>query len=346
MDAQRLFQSALNAEDVREEERLWTAIIDKLSGARDAPWRDDTLARVFGNRGNARGRQGKLQEALSDYEKAQARVRGGWRRLRTPPPRPRGRPRPHTRRTLAVSRRAVVPCWSPPQELAPYAVDPVLNHGVVLEQLGRFEESIADCARPGRLLSRPLNLPRPAAEPPPARPRVRPSADKEVLRASPDDPAAHNNLGNSLMGLRRYPEAVASYSRAVELAPQFSFAQCNRAIALFAGAFGGGVRRALSLESERERWRDAVSLTGSRAPGAPRRRREAERGGAGVAGAAAALPGLHGRPGGARGGAVGGGASGAGGDGVAAGGRPSVPGARGRALRCVVPRRAQISSHD
>lgn len=73
---------------------------------------------------------------------------------------------------------------------------------------------------------------------PSAAPAVHP-ADKEVLRANPDDPAAHNNLGNSLMGLKRYPEAVASYSRAVELAPQFSFAQCNRAIALFAGARRG-----------------------------------------------------------------------------------------------------------
>lgn len=75
IDAQRLFQSALNAEDVREEERLWTVLIDKLSGLKDAPWRDDTLARVYGNRGNARGRQGKLQEALKDYEFAQARSR-------------------------------------------------------------------------------------------------------------------------------------------------------------------------------------------------------------------------------------------------------------------------------
>lgn len=73
--------------------------------------------------------------------------------------------------------------------------------------------------------------PDPSVPGPPARRR----ADREVLRANPDDPAAHNNLGNSLMGLKLYPEAVASYSRAIELSPQFSFAQCNRAIALFAG---------------------------------------------------------------------------------------------------------------
>lgn len=77
VDAQNLFQSALNAEDVREEERFWTVLIDKLDGISDAPWLDDTLARVYGNRGNSRGRQGKLQEALKDYEKAQASARLG-----------------------------------------------------------------------------------------------------------------------------------------------------------------------------------------------------------------------------------------------------------------------------
>lgn len=220
---QNLFQSALNAEDVRDEERLWSEIITSISPS-DAPWRDDTLARVFGNRGNARGRMGKLQEALQDYERA--------------------------------------------QQLAPYAVDPVLNHGVVLEQMGRFEESIADCAHPDTgpdtatrasallrecILLHPFEQPlrpvpllhRVTARPLTDAPSCTflffalfsffPHSDKEVLRVSPDDPAAHNNLGNSLMGLQRYPEAAASYSRAVELSPQFSFAACNRAIALFAG---------------------------------------------------------------------------------------------------------------
>ena len=53
----------------QEEERLWTLIIDKY-GKFEANWVPDVVGRAWGNRGNARSRQGKLQEALADYNEA------------------------------------------------------------------------------------------------------------------------------------------------------------------------------------------------------------------------------------------------------------------------------------
>jgi tetratricopeptide (TPR) repeat protein len=67
--AAALVQDALNADDVRKEEALWTKIINEYSNI-DAPWGADVVGRAWGNRGNARARQGKLQEALSDYNTA------------------------------------------------------------------------------------------------------------------------------------------------------------------------------------------------------------------------------------------------------------------------------------
>ncbi|GFH25619.1 TPR_REGION domain-containing protein [Haematococcus lacustris] len=80
--------------------------------------------------------------------------------------------------------------------LCPYSPDPVLNRGVVLEALGRFPEAVADY--------------------------------QAVLRATPADPAAGKRKG---MG--QWQEALAYYSKAVELAPGFSFASANRALALY-----------------------------------------------------------------------------------------------------------------
>ena len=54
---------------LQEEERLWTLIIDKY-GRFQAKWVPDVVGRAWGNRGNARSRQGKLQEALADYNEA------------------------------------------------------------------------------------------------------------------------------------------------------------------------------------------------------------------------------------------------------------------------------------
>jgi len=36
----------------------------------DANWRADIIGRAYGNRGNARTRQGKMEAALVDYNKA------------------------------------------------------------------------------------------------------------------------------------------------------------------------------------------------------------------------------------------------------------------------------------
>jgi len=116
-EAVALFQGALEASTVEEEERLWTAVIDRFGKEAEAQFRErgasgqadvlgegggvlDVVARAWGNRGNARSRQGKLNAALADYEAS--------------------------------------------MRLAPYAVDPYLNRGAVLEALGRFEDAIED----------------------------------------------------------------------------------------------------------------------------------------------------------------------------------------------------------
>jgi len=72
---------------------------------------------------------------------------------------------------------------------------------VVLEALGRFDEAIADY--------------------------------KAVLAVAPNDPAAWNNLGNATAGAGDWAAAEPFYARATELAPQFSFAFANRAVALY-----------------------------------------------------------------------------------------------------------------
>ncbi|KAF8066180.1 ULP1A [Scenedesmus sp. PABB004] len=68
-EAAGLLQRALNAETVTEEEALWSEVIDRF-GSADAPWVPDVVGRAYGNRGNARSRQGKLAAALSDYNAA------------------------------------------------------------------------------------------------------------------------------------------------------------------------------------------------------------------------------------------------------------------------------------
>ena len=54
---------------LQEEERLWTVLIEKFKEF-DAPWKSDVVGRAFGNRGNARSRQGKMEEALVDFNEA------------------------------------------------------------------------------------------------------------------------------------------------------------------------------------------------------------------------------------------------------------------------------------
>ncbi|GIL66615.1 hypothetical protein Vafri_20103 [Volvox africanus] len=68
-EAAALLQRALNAPSVDEEEALWSEVIQKY-GDIDKTWVPDVVGRAWGNRGNARSRQGRLQEALSDYNTA------------------------------------------------------------------------------------------------------------------------------------------------------------------------------------------------------------------------------------------------------------------------------------
>ncbi|GBG61766.1 hypothetical protein CBR_g23280 [Chara braunii] len=170
-DAADIFGQAMSASTVKEEERLWTVIIDRY-GDLETDWTPDILSRAWGNRGNARSRQGKLNEALEDYTKS--------------------------------------------IQLAPYAIDPVLNRGVVLESLGRYEEAAMDY--------------------------------KAVLDADPRDPAAWNNLGNVMGALGKWDDAVVDYKTAWQLAPEFSFAAANYGLALYeVGQKAAAIRQFRSL---------------------------------------------------------------------------------------------------
>lgn len=67
--AAALIQDALNTTNVQTEEAIWTEIIDRY-GLSQATWAPDVVGRAVGNRGNARARQGRLEEALIDYGEA------------------------------------------------------------------------------------------------------------------------------------------------------------------------------------------------------------------------------------------------------------------------------------
>lgn len=192
-EAANALQLALNAESLDEEERLWTQVISRFepllqnvgpakgdqepySDSAPAPWAPEIVSRAYGNRGNARVRAGRADEALQDLDRA--------------------------------------------IELAPWAVDPVLNRGVVLENSGRLEEAARDY--------------------------------RAVIDATGGkDASPFNNLGNvmileatrlestgkesDLSAARQiYRNAAESFGKAVDLAPSFSFAAANRAVALFA----------------------------------------------------------------------------------------------------------------
>lgn len=85
--------------------------------------------------------------------------------------------------------------------MCPWAVDPVLNRGVVLEGMERWEEAIADY--------------------------------NSVLAAAPNDPSAWNNLGNPNAALGRWDVAEKCFGKAAQLAPEFAFAAGNHALALY-----------------------------------------------------------------------------------------------------------------
>ncbi|KAK3268036.1 hypothetical protein CYMTET_23435 [Cymbomonas tetramitiformis] len=62
-------QEGLKAPTVEKEEAIWTEIIEKYEGLQ-GDWVPEIVGRTYGNRGNARSRQGKFETALVDYEKA------------------------------------------------------------------------------------------------------------------------------------------------------------------------------------------------------------------------------------------------------------------------------------
>ena len=68
-DAYNLLQSGLNATSVEREEAIWTEIITKY-GEGTEPWIPDIVGRAYGNRGNAKSRQGRMEEAIGDYNKS------------------------------------------------------------------------------------------------------------------------------------------------------------------------------------------------------------------------------------------------------------------------------------
>ncbi len=53
----------------KAEEAIWTDVIQKYQSS-NANWMPDVVGRAYGNRGNARSRQGKMQEALSDFNQS------------------------------------------------------------------------------------------------------------------------------------------------------------------------------------------------------------------------------------------------------------------------------------
>ena len=193
-EAANALQLALNAESLDEEERLWTEVISRFepflknavaskesesepySDSAPAPWAPEIVSRAYGNRGNARVRAGRADEALRDLDRA--------------------------------------------IELAPWAVDPVLNRGVVLENSGRLEEAARDYravieATGGKDASPFNNL-----------------GNVMILEATKLE--ASGKEGDAAAARQIYREAAESFGKAVSLAPSFSFAAANRAVALFA----------------------------------------------------------------------------------------------------------------
>jgi predicted O-linked N-acetylglucosamine transferase (SPINDLY family) len=55
---------------------------------------------------------------------------------------------------------------------------------------------------------------------------------KKALKIDRTNAAAHSNLGNALLKLRRLEEALASYDRAIQIKPDYAAAYSNRGVAL------------------------------------------------------------------------------------------------------------------
>jgi len=80
------------------------------------------------------------------------------------------------------------------------------------------------------------------------------TARRRAAARTPNDPTAHNNLGNALLALGRCTDALASFDRALALSPDYTAAYNNRGAALQAlGRFEEAVacyERALALQPD------------------------------------------------------------------------------------------------
>ena len=76
-------------------------------------------------------------------------------------------------------------------------------------------------------------------------------ANQTLVKISPQDPEAHNNLGNTLKGLGRLEEAKASYTQAIVLSPNFALAHSN---------LGNALLEMGSLECSEASHRRAIAL--------------------------------------------------------------------------------------
>jgi tetratricopeptide (TPR) repeat protein len=85
-------------------------------------------------------------------------------------------------------------------QLLPDDADALTNYGIILADLGKFEEAVVICRR--------------------------------ALEIKPDYARAHNNLGNALLDLGRFEEAVACFFRALEIKPDYAKAHNNLGNAL------------------------------------------------------------------------------------------------------------------
>jgi len=57
---------------------------------------------------------------------------------------------------------------------------------------------------------------------------------RAVLKVSPSDPAAWNNLGNAEMGRENFEEAVKAFDKAAKLGGNnFAFSRANKAICMY-----------------------------------------------------------------------------------------------------------------
>lgn len=61
-----MLQNGVVCTFAQEEEALFTQLVDRYRDS-TAPWMPDVVGRALGNRGNARSRQGRLTQALDDY---------------------------------------------------------------------------------------------------------------------------------------------------------------------------------------------------------------------------------------------------------------------------------------